>query len=236
LGLLIHPDAQISGVHLSGMLFETSFIAAAHGSRTMHRWRDEFERINSLGDSEYEAYLLRLKLNGIEALNGQFNDCGWASRSRLHAAAYWIYDKAVRFVNWLAPISFFEVHPCGEWYWMRYLNLHVALNSVLGTEAADPGRRWAEHGVCVQDSRDTLSAVSFETGWDGPRAASYLMTGASKDYDLTAARGIKLRKEERKAVEAVGACEEGSAICRIQKLVGVTVFPSRLGDGAAHEL
>lgn len=234
LELLIHPDAQISGVHLSGMLFETSFIAAAHGSRTMRRWRDEFERICSLSDGDYEAYLLRLKLNGIEALNGQFNDCGWASRSSLHAAAYWIYDRAVHFVNWLTPISFFEVHPCGEWYWMRYLNLHVALNSVLGTEAADPEKRWEYHGVCVQDSGETLSKVSSQVGWDGQRAASYLMTRASKDYDLTAARGIKLRKEERKAVEDVNACEEGSAICRIQDQVNFHVFPKRPGVG--HEL
>ncbi|CAK0910478.1 unnamed protein product [Prorocentrum cordatum] len=218
------------------MLFETYFIAAARGSRTMRRWRDEFERICSKSGSDYEDYLLRLHLNGIEALNGQFNTCDWAGRSRAHAAVYWAYEKALSFVNSFAPVSHFYVHLCGESFWMGYLRPHVALNSVLGTNGTAPTLQWETHGVCVQDSSETLSKVSAISGWARERVSSFLMTKASKDYDLTATRGIKLRSGDRKAVEELGSCEEGSAICRIQKLVGVTVFPSRLGDGAAHEL
>lgn len=234
LELLIHPDAQISGVHLSGMLFETYFIAAARGSRTMRRWRGEFERICSMSASDYESYLLRLHLNGIEGLNGQFSACSWADRSRAHAAVYWAYEKVLRFVNSFAPTSHFYLHLCGEGFWMRYLNLHVALNSVLGTNGTAPTLQWETHGVCVQDSGETLSRVSAINGWTRDRVSAFLMTQASKDYDLTATRGIKLRSGDRKAVEDLGSCEKGSAICRIQELVGLTVFPMR--DGAAHEL
>lgn len=122
--LLVNHSSPLCGVHL-GRLFETSFIAAAPGARAMRLWSQEFQRIAAMDEAEYNSYLTSLKVRGIEPLNGAFADCDWANKSLRHTLMHALLQFGAAFANKFVRFTGFYVHPCGEYFWMHYLNLHV---------------------------------------------------------------------------------------------------------------
>ncbi|CAE8735606.1 unnamed protein product, partial [Polarella glacialis] len=61
LDLLVNRTAQLSGVHLEDVLFETYFIASTRKGKIISRWREEYVRICGLSQDDFEVYLGGLK-------------------------------------------------------------------------------------------------------------------------------------------------------------------------------
>lgn len=228
LDLLINETAELSGVQIDGALFEPYFLAAAPGGALVTRWRDEFSKVAAMGEEDFDRYLTGLKARGIEPLNGQYANCDWADGGGTRAAVlHGLLHAAVAFANLFVGYTRRYVHPCGERYWMHYLRVTVAFNAAIGTRGGDPRPLWDRHGVSVQDTKETLSLASVMTAWDVAGTVELLHTRRSAGLDMQRIRGVKLRSKERAAVEAWSHCEEGSLVCKVQRLAGASIFEER---------
>jgi len=222
--LLVNRTAQVGGVHIDGMNFETSFISATPGTELMSRWHDEYLKICAMSEQDYSLYLVGLKTEGIEPLNGQWSDCDWAKENWQNMALQRIIHIGAAIANLFIRYTQEYVHPCGQKFWMHYLIINVSLNAVLRTTGKDPKKIWERYGVFTQDTTKTLLAAAFQNGWDDSRLADFALSQRSSDFNFTAAHGIKLRKNERESLEQSDSCEEGSLICRVQKLTHTAAF------------
>merc|ERR1712007_293090 len=95
---------------------------------------------------------------------------------------------------------------------------------VLGTSGESPAQLFEHHGISTQRTEKTLMLVPDLQGYDDARVASFLRSHQSEDIDLEAMRGIKLSKGDRESLDAFSTCEEGSIICRVQRLINIEVF------------
>jgi len=236
LDLLVNETAELSGVHLDGALFESYFLAAVPGSKIITGWRDEFSRIALMSEQEYDLYLAGLKARGVEPLNGQFAVCHWADKDQVRALLHQALHAAAWLGNLFIGYTGRYVHPCGQRFWMHYLNSFVAFNAVVETDGGDPRPLWDRFGVSAQNTRETLSLAAHLNKWEDDETARFLATRGSAEVDLRRIRGVKLRNKERRALEAWSHCEEGSIICRVQGLVNLSVFEERPWAAEAVEL
>eukprot|EP00929_Paragymnodinium_shiwhaense_P099996 TRINITY_DN61991_c0_g1_i1.p1 TRINITY_DN61991_c0_g1~~TRINITY_DN61991_c0_g1_i1.p1 ORF type:complete len:376 (-),score=27.60 TRINITY_DN61991_c0_g1_i1:369-1496(-) len=236
---LVNDSADVSGFQIDGLSFETSFIASAPGAPVTVAWRREYERFCNLAEHDkkaWEQYLFNLKLSGIEPLNGMWADCWWGHGSLPREALHWFFQRVfVKAVNLFMRYTGFVLHPCGELYWCDYLRLNVAFNVVVRTTGADPRELWARNSVSAQDTLKTLSATSYMHGWDHVKWADFMTTEKSAGYDLDAALGLKLRRPDRTQLQTISSCHPKSALCRIQRLAGVSLMPEQKLDGDEME-
>eukprot|EP00930_Biecheleria_cincta_P089355 TRINITY_DN78640_c0_g1_i1.p1 TRINITY_DN78640_c0_g1~~TRINITY_DN78640_c0_g1_i1.p1 ORF type:complete len:352 (-),score=38.59 TRINITY_DN78640_c0_g1_i1:30-1085(-) len=225
LDLLVDVTANVSGVDIKNrMNFETSFIAAAPESEIMELWLKKYEHICDMSHDQYELWLVGLKADGVEALNGQYSDCDWASKSWGHAFMERLIHLGSSLANSAIAWTKKYIHPCGQAFWMHYLKINTSLNAALRTTGRNPKEIWQRYGIHTQPTEQTLMLVPHLRGYDDNEVAAFLRGHASRDIDLREMRGVKLSKGDRDALNSFETCEKESIICKVQALTQTQFF------------